>query len=186
MIESQPDERGARLFARICTECHTLRAAGGKKAPRLDGYLSRRWIRGVLLHPESDEYYGAAPISGMEGYQALGEDALQKLTDYLYALRSHAPGDPALQAGREVFARASCADCHSLEKGGDEGGPSLFGYGSAEWLTAMVQNPAAPGYYPEQNKMPDFGKRLPAQDIHDLVAFLQTLETDAALAEETP
>jgi ubiquinol-cytochrome c reductase cytochrome b subunit len=186
MIESQPEERGARLFARICTECHTLRGGGKAKAPRLDGFLSRRWIRGVLLHPDSNEYYGAVPISGMEGYQSLGEDALQKLTDFLYALRSRAPDDPALQPGREVFARASCADCHSLEKGGDEGGPSLSGYGSAQWLTGMLQDPAAPGYYPEQNKMPDFGKRLPPQDIHDLVAFLQTLEADAALAQETP
>ncbi|HEY6908138.1 MAG TPA: cytochrome b N-terminal domain-containing protein [Myxococcales bacterium] len=186
LIESQPEERGARLFARVCTECHTLRGGGGAKAPRLDGFLSRRWIRGVLLHPDSNEYYGAVPISGMEGYQALGEDALEKLTGYLYALRSHAPDDPSLQAGREVFARASCGDCHSLEKGGDEGGPSLFGYGSAQWLTGMLQDAAAPGYYPEQNKMPAFGKRLSPQDIHDLVAFLQTLEADAALAQETP
>jgi len=37
LLQNQPDERGGRLFARACTECHTARGNGGEKAPRLDG-----------------------------------------------------------------------------------------------------------------------------------------------------
>ncbi len=186
MLENQPDERGRKLFARICVECHTVGGQGGIKAPRLDGYLSRRWIRGMLVHPDSNAYYGNARISGMESYAELGDDALDKLTDFLYQLRSRAPEDPALDAGRRVFERANCADCHSFQRGDDNGGPSLWHYGSREWLTGMVTDPGAPGYYPEQNHMPDFGNRLPAQDIHDLVAFLISLEQDETFAQETP
>ena len=66
LLQNQPDERGGRLFARACIECHSARGTGGEKAPRLDGLLSRAWIRSVL-HPEAPENYGNAKISGMGG-----------------------------------------------------------------------------------------------------------------------
>ncbi|MCA1829630.1 MAG: c-type cytochrome [Myxococcales bacterium] len=181
---NQPDERGGRLFARACTECHSLRGSGGQKAPKLDGFLSRRWIRGILLHPESADYYGNAKISGMEGYEKLGEQKIGQLTDYLYALRSHAADDPALESGRRLFVSAGCAECHALVKGKDNGGPTLAGYGSTAWLTGMLRDPGTPAYYDVQNKMPDFGNRLPPEDINDLVSFLKALEQeDAELAQ---
>src|SRR5262249_20296128 len=36
LLMNQPDERGGRLFARACTECHSVRGNGGPKAPQLD------------------------------------------------------------------------------------------------------------------------------------------------------
>ena len=178
LLMNQPDERGGRLFARACIECHSARGSGGQKAPRLDGLFSRRWIRGVLLHPEAPDYYGNAKISGMEGYEKLGEPKIAQLTEYLYALRSHSADDPALESGRRLFKSAGCGECHALAKGKDNGGPTLASYGSAAWLTGLLRDPGTPAYYDVQNKMPDFGSRLPPDDISDLVAFLRSLEQD--------
>ena len=184
LLQNQPDERGGRLFARACTECHSARGTGGEKAPHLDGLLSRAWIRSVLLHPEAPENYGNAKISGMEGYAKLGDDKIARLTEYLYALRSHPAQDPALQSGRRLFLAEGCGECHGLEKGEDNGGPTLLGYGSAEWLRGLVRDPGAPAYYDAQNRMPDFGSRLHPDDINDLVAFLQALEQEEAFVAQ--
>jgi ubiquinol-cytochrome c reductase cytochrome b subunit len=183
LLMNQPDERGARLFARACIECHSARGTGGEKAPRLDGIFSRQWIRSVLLHPEAPENYGNARISGMEGYEKLGADKIARLTEYLYALRSHAADDPALESGRRLFTAEGCAECHALQKGADSGGPTLAGYASADWLRGLLRDPGAPGYYAGQNRMPDFGNRLHPDDISDLVAFVASLEADLAVAQ---
>ena len=186
LLQNQPDERGARLFAKACSECHSARGSGGQKAPRLDGYLSRHWIRGVLLRPDAPEYYGNARISGMDGYQKLGEERIEELADFLYALRSHAPGEPALDSGRRLYLSAGCAECHALEKGESEGAPTLYGYGSAEWLRGLLRDPGAEIYFAEQNRMPDFGNRLNAADINDLIAFVKSLENDPFEEASTP
>jgi ubiquinol-cytochrome c reductase cytochrome b subunit len=178
LLQNQPDERGARLFGRACTECHNARGTGGEKAPHLDGLLSRRWIRSVLLHPDAPENYGNAKISGMDGYANLGDEKIARLTDYLYALRSHAADDPALESGRRLFMSEGCAECHALKKGKDNGGPTLTGYGSAEWLRGLLKDPGTPAYYDAQNRMPDFGSRLRPEDINDLVSFLKSLEEE--------
>ena len=178
LLMNQPDERGGRLFARACTECHTVHGTGGQKAPRLDGVFSRRWIRGVLAHPEAPQNYGNAKVSGMDGYEKLGGERLTLLTEYLYALRTHAADDPALESGRRLFIAAGCEECHSLSKGKDNGGPTLAGYGSTAWVTGLLRDPGTPAYYDQQNRMPDFGNRLAPEDISDLVAFIQSLEQD--------
>ncbi len=183
LLENQPDERGARLFGRACTECHSARGTGGEKAPRLDAFLSRGWIRSVLEHPEAKENYGNAKISGMEGYAKLGDDKLARLVEYLYALRSHDAQDPSLESGRRLYLAEGCAECHALEKGKSAGGPTLAGYGSAGWLLGLIKDAGAPIYYDAQNRMPDFGNRLHPDDINDLVAFLLSLEQEDLAAQ---
>ena len=184
LLQNQPDERGGRLFARACAECHSVRGSGAEKAPRLDGLLSRPWIRSVLLHPEAPENYGNAKISGMESYAKLGEEKIARLADYLYALRSHPAQDPALQSGRRLFLAEGCGECHALEKGKDNGGPSLADYGSTEWLRGLIRDPGTPAYYDAQNRMPDFGNRLHPEEIDDLVAFIKVLEQEEAFVAQ--
>lgn len=170
LINNQPDERGGRLFARVCTDCH----AEGRKAPRLDGLFSRGFIRSALTHPE--QLYATAKLTGMDGYEKLGEQKLNQLVEYLYALRSHPADEPALESGRRGFVAAGCADCHALAPATSGRGPSLAGYGSAAWLRGLLHDPGAPLYYDAQNRMPDFGNRLGPEDIEDLIAYLQSLE----------
>ena len=180
MLQDQPDERGKRLFARACAECHgepAGPAVPAATAPHLGkGFLSRAWIRGALERPDDPAYWGHAKISGMESYAALGEEKLSRLTSFLYALRSHAAQDPRLDSERRLYLQAGCAECHALEEGKAAGAPSLAGYGSAKWLTGLLRDPGAAFYYDAQNRMPDFGTRLAPADLDDLAAFLSSLE----------
>jgi ubiquinol-cytochrome c reductase cytochrome b subunit len=178
LLKNQPEERGQRLFTLACAECHSARGSGGDRAPRLDGFLSKAWIKRVLIRPDAPELYGNAKISGMESYEKLGDDKLDRLADFLVALRTHAADDPALESGKRLYVGAGCAECHSLTKGEPKGAPTLAGYGSTEWLRALLRDPGAPDYYEVQNRMPDFGKRLDPEQIDDLIAFVRTLEQD--------
>jgi ubiquinol-cytochrome c reductase cytochrome b subunit len=175
LLMNQPEQRGERLFNSACIECHAVHGSGGMKAPRLDGYLSRNWIRGALVRPDSPDYFGKTKISGMESYEKLGEEKLALLTEYLFELRAKAPDDPSLESGRRLYQQAGCADCHSLAPGKAAGGPTLFKYGSAEWLRGLLRDPGAPSYYDAQNQMPDFGNRLAPEQIDDVVSFLLSL-----------
>jgi ubiquinol-cytochrome c reductase cytochrome b subunit len=174
LLQNQPEERGARLFSRTCTECH----AEGVRAPLLDGFLSKAWIRRVLTSPS--ETYGKAHIDGMQSYAGLGEEKLARLTDFLHALRSHTADEPLLESGRRLFNNAGCGKCHGLEPGSAASGPNLAGYGSPEWLHGFLRDPGVDTYYGTQNRMPDFGNRLSPEDLDDLVAWLETREAEEA------
>jgi cytochrome c oxidase subunit 2 len=84
----------------------------------------------------------------------------------------------APEAGRAVFARMGCGGCHRLAEGGGDGqiGPDLDtvlrGYNAA-MLRAKITDPypaADPTYF---SAMPqDFGSRMSATELDELVAFL--------------
>jgi mono/diheme cytochrome c family protein len=83
----------------------------------------------------------------------------------------------APQAGRAVFSRMGCGGCHRLAAGGgDQIGPDLDtllpGYTAAA-LRAKITDPypaGEPGYF---SAMPqDFGSRMSASELDELVAFL--------------
>lgn len=181
LLMNQPEERGARLFARLCLECHKLGGQGADKAPAMDGYLSRDWIAGLVAHPEAPQYFGNTKIRGMESFAHLGAGKLGLLADFLVSLRDARGGpetfSPAHDAGRRIFEAAKCGDCHQLEPGKPGLGPSLARYGSAEWLAGLVRDAGSPLYYDKENQMPAFGKALTDRQIGDLVAYLRTLSS---------
>jgi nitric oxide reductase subunit C len=96
--------------------------------------------------------------------------------------------------GEKLFASQGCAACHSLKEGEKIIGPSLFHAGQAalgrikdltykgkartaqEYIRESIVEPniyIVPGYSAGV-MIQDFGKKLTAQDIDDLVAFLMT------------
>ncbi len=97
-------------------------------------------------------------------------------------------GDPA--AGRQVFntggsSQIPCATCHTLD-GTDLVGPSLQGIGeraattipdmaAADYIRQAIIDPSAhvvEGFSDTMNK--DYGERLRAEEIDNLIAFLLT------------
>jgi nitric oxide reductase subunit C len=105
-----------------------------------------------------------------------------------------APGKGDAANGEKLFASNGCSACHSLKESEEIVGPSLFHIGQAaasiikdggytgkaqtaeDYIRESIVEPNAyvvPGFGP--GIMPqDFGKKLSAQDIDDLIAFLMT------------
>ena len=96
--------------------------------------------------------------------------------------------------GEKLFASQGCAACHSLKEGEKIIGPSLFHAGQTalnrikdatftgkattaeEYFRESIVEPntyVVPGF-PAGVMVQDFGKKLGAQDIDDLIAFLMT------------
>ena len=70
-----------------------------------------------------------------------------------------------------------CTECHQFRKPDDTAtAPDLTGYGSVEWLTAFIKNPAHERFYGRRNdRMPAFGEenRLDDESIAMLVTWLR-------------
>ena len=83
--------------------------------------------------------------------------------------------EDAVEAGRAVFARMGCGGCHRLAAARSRGriGPDLDqrlpAHTRESLMAAIVSPPASGGFY----VMPsDFGERLSADELDDLVSFL--------------
>ena len=164
-------------------------------APELHDFATRQWISG-LLHPGNvagPNYFGntafAKEKDGMvdtvkgwwkeagtdkEELAILKED-LDNAAIALSAearLKSQREVDAAsaeqIEAGKEVIA-AMCVDCHRFHKALGAGKPDLTGYGSREWLRAIIANPAHPRFYGKTNdRMPAYQDVITQQEL-DLV-----------------
>jgi len=179
LLASDPREQGRRIFRRSCDSCHSLDGAGGAKAPDLTGYLSRSWIAGLIRNPDDPRYYGKTKLHEMESYAGLGEAQIAQLSKFLSALAAHdvAPEKyPAeLRDGFKLYQQAECESCHSLQPGEEGPAPNLAGYGSPRWLRDFLRDPGTGLYYGKDNEMPAFGKRLTADQLESVVAFLRDL-----------
>jgi cytochrome c2 len=96
--------------------------------------------------------------------------------------------------GEKLFASQGCAACHSLTEGEKIIGPSLFHAGQTalkhiqdatykgkaktaeEYIRESIVEPNTyvVSGFPAGVMVQDFGKKLSAQDMDDLVAFLMT------------
>lgn len=109
--------------------------------------------------------------------------------DLPYSLSDLPAGDAergAVLFSQSVGGAPACANCHSLD-GGASAGPPLDGYGasaatrvkgqSAEAYTFdSILRPARHLVRGYSNIMPgEYGKKLSAQDVADLIAYLLTL-----------
>jgi ubiquinol-cytochrome c reductase cytochrome b subunit len=93
-----------------------------------------------------------------------------------------------MAAGRQLLTEEmGCTDCHKLGDVGDLGAaPDLTGYGSADWLRGMIQNPNHERFYGYEeganDRMPAFstpeGQLLSDHDIEMLVRWLRQDDKD--------
>ena len=206
LLQNDPLTQGPKLFAQHCASCHRygghdglgLVLAEGPSAPDLKDFASRAWLT-KLLDPEhivSSNYYGGTRFKDGKMVRfvkrTIGEFTpaqKEQLTKVVAAVSAEAqlPSQLAqdrqdrslIEEGRLLVAsdEMRCTECHQFRKPDEDAtAPDLTGYGSTEWLTAMIKNPAHERFYGRRNdRMPAFGEdnRLDDISISMLVTWLR-------------
>jgi ubiquinol-cytochrome c reductase cytochrome b subunit len=220
LLRHDPLTQGPKLFARNCASCHRYDGHDGtgrmpddpQSAPDLKGFASRAWLEGLLdpARIDSTNFFGGTKFKDgrmvrfvkkdVSKYTPEQKENLRKVIMALSAeaqLKSQVQVDQrdaqSIAEGRVLFGNEEmrCAECHAFHKTDEDvTGPDLTNYGSQEWLTAFLVNPAHERFYGRRNdRMPKFGddKVLSADQIRLLVDWLRGdwIEADGpALAAE--
>ncbi len=206
LLKNDPLTQGPKLFASRCASCHRYDghdALGNiptdpQTAPDLKGFGSRAWLS-AFLDPDqisATNFLGGTKFrdgkmarfvkKDVAGYNADQKQQLQKVILALSAeaeLPAQAAADRAEQeailGGRELIATEDmrCTECHQFRKKDEDAtAPDLTGWGSSEWLTGIIANPAHERFYGKRNdRMPAFGDEgiLEAHQIKMLVDWLR-------------
>jgi ubiquinol-cytochrome c reductase cytochrome b subunit len=197
LLRNDAKTQGPRLYSQNCASCHDHAAgddpiesnkAEKSSAPNLAGFASRGWIAG-LLDPEQisgPNYFGnttfrAGKMAGFvkETLAELDADQKESLQKVIMAVSAEAqlPAQRAADArdaklieeGRALLSdEFGCTDCHKFRgKGGVGQTPRLTGYGSPDWISGIIRNPADKRFYGKSNdRMPAYASAAdPAQDV---------------------
>lgn len=181
----------ASCHAYADAEGHGMSPEKTATASNLYGFASREWIAGVLDPAQvgGPRYFGNTAHTGEAGEMAAwvkenvpGMDEQQKaeLKDAVIALSAQARLPSQAEADQQDAAKITagvellknkigCTDCHRFDDVGELGtAPELTGYGSREWLSGIIANPAHERFYGDTNdRMPAFapaGADAPAQE----------------------
>lgn len=174
-------------------------------AADLKGFGSRAWLEGLLdpKKIETAAYFGntkfCKPAEGkkkgkmiryvLEDLKDLSDADKAKLKKIVAALSAEAQlpsqadadkkdaaaieeGRALINGGKDPF---SCADCHQFRNDEKGSGPDLTGWGSRDWMIALVKNPAHERFYEgdHNDRMPAFEKELDAKAIGAVVDWLR-------------
>ncbi|MEO7298398.1 MAG: cytochrome b N-terminal domain-containing protein [Verrucomicrobiota bacterium] len=206
LLRADPFTQGPKLFSKQCASCHRFEGHDGTgfvstnvpEAADLKNFASREWISG-LLDPEkisSPHYFGGTKFKDgkmakfvkkdVAGFSPEQKEQLKKVIAALSAeatLKSQREmdqrDDALIKEGRVLMASNTmrCTECHQFQKKDEEAtAPDLTGYGSREWLTGIISNPAHDRFYGKKNdRMPAFAndKILDAHSIELLVNWLR-------------
>jgi putative heme-binding domain-containing protein len=131
-------QQGAAIFQTHCSYCHGSFGEGGRGADLTAGIYRRGGTDPELY---TSVRYG---IPGSEmGPVRITDDEVWKVVAYVKRLGSQgmlekAPGDAA--AGRQVYEKSGCANCHSIEKTGGSLGPDLTDIGRRRGLKFLAES----------------------------------------------
>lgn len=140
-IGETPNGEGA--FDSNCAVCHGMNATGGR-GPNLHGRL----LNGDRDSDIADVIRHGVPGTTMPAFR-FDKDELAALVKYIQTLRQGSPQPPPPAgdkvAGRKIYERLGCANCHAIDKKGSTYGPSLTRVGagrSYEYLKASIVDPS--------------------------------------------
>jgi putative heme-binding domain-containing protein len=131
-------QQGAAIFQTHCSYCHGSFGEGGRGADLTAGIYRRGGSDAELY---TSVRYG---IPGSEmGPVRITDDEVWKVVAYVKRLGSQgllekAPGDPS--AGRQVYEKSGCANCHSIDKAGGSLGPDLTDIGRRRGLKFLAES----------------------------------------------
>jgi ubiquinol-cytochrome c reductase cytochrome b subunit len=189
MLANDPLERGRRIFAQQCTECHTVGGGREYKAPDLAGLFSLDWVKEQIRDPNQPHRFGATKLARkMDAWgRRLAPERIDALARFIHSRRdpARADADPSVAEGRKLFARVGCDECHSYARGEAKDAPNMYDYGSDRYLRALLEDPASPLYFgAKNNDMPAMQARLTPDEIAAVMVYLRTLETLPVLGGE--
>ena len=214
LLQNDPLTQGPRLFSRQCASCHRfdghdgmgLVSTNAPEAPDLKHFASREWIAG-MLDPEQisgPHYFGGTKFKDGKMAKFVKKDVAQftaeekeQLKKAIIALSAEAElkaqrdadkrDEAIILEGRKLLAGSSmhCADCHQFHKvDEDANAPDLTGYGSHQWLTEIIANPAHAKFYGKKNdRMPAFGEDK-IMDPHSIDLLAKWLRGDWYVPEK--
>jgi putative heme-binding domain-containing protein len=137
-------EAGQKLFVRRCAHCHSVHGEGGRGVNLTTGQYrlggSDRQLFSTLRN--------GIPDSEMPGSRAAAIE-IWRLVAYVKRLGAagvpeKAQGDPG--AGRAVYEKSGCPQCHSIGSAGGDTGPELTAIGrrrSLKYLRDSIVDPGA-------------------------------------------
>ncbi len=206
LLQNDPLTQGPKLFARHCASCHRydghdglgLVLSEGPSAPDLKDFASREWLAKLLdpAHVATSNFFGGTRFKDGKMVRFVNRDVSkftpeqkQDLTKVIAAVSAEAKlisqrekdrSDRTLIEEGRLLATSEtmrCTECHQFRKRDEDAtAPDLTGYGSAEWLTDFIKNPAHERFYGRRNdRMPVFGEegRLDDQSIAMIVTWLR-------------
>ena len=215
LLHSDPLTQGPKLFAKNCASCHRYDGHNGmgefvhdpQSAPDLKGFASREWIAGLLdpVKIASSNYFGGTKFANGKMVKFVKKQAteadrlsVEQIQQIAAAVSAEAQlprqdeadkRDTALiDAGRKFMnsPSARCTECHQFRKKDDEAtAPELTGYGSREWLIAIIGNPKHERFYgPRNDRMPAFAdeKILDARSIELIADWLRAPISELTIA----
>jgi ubiquinol-cytochrome c reductase cytochrome b subunit len=187
-----------KLKAKPLTAGQTLKIQPAPSASDLKDFASRDWLASLIdpANIDSPRYFGNSKLRGGKMVKFVKKDVaefsseqkkkLKKVIAALSAeaqLKSQREADehtaPIITEGKALLASSEmrCTECHQFHKKDEDAtAPDLTGYGSREWLMALIANPAHERFYGKRNdRMPKFGedKILDAQSIGLIADWLR-------------
>ena len=168
-----------------CIACHQVGGAGGVIGPSLDSFAQQRspiflaaamWDHGAAMSEAMRAKNIARPTftgSELEDLVAYLKSASSgQQADQLYIL----PGRPS--AGRELFVRKRCSECHSVKgRGGRVGGDLAerrVQFGLGQFAAAMWNK--APAMMKEMKERNIPVPQVRAEEMADIVAYLYSVQ----------
>jgi len=199
LLRNDQENRARRLFSANCSSCHRYNGHDGRgfpvdgnqSAPDLAGVASVDWLLKLLDydHYVSKEFFGGSKLKSGK----MAEKVLKKFDDdekklvpkvaHLLSDLAELPYQSKLseeerEAGFTVFFDdLACIDCHDIESEDEGSAPDLTGYGSKQWLSAIISDPSHERFYGKANdRMPSFGRdrKLSTEEIGILVDWLRS------------
>jgi ubiquinol-cytochrome c reductase cytochrome b subunit len=174
-----PFYRARALWTEHCEGCHE---GDERKGPLIGpGYNSRAWIRGMLMTPSGDDYFGRTKIGkseeAMPAAEVEGAD-LDALVELVYAESGAPDVDAKLVArGGELFGEQPCGDCHERTGDASSSGPNLAGRGTVPYLTTFIGDTGQAQFFGDKHEMPRFADDLGPEDRERLAEYVVWLRT---------
>jgi mono/diheme cytochrome c family protein len=179
--------RGAQLFeTEQCSRCHSVNGHGGTTAPDLARRIDRDYtptVMASLMWNHAPEMWTAMTRAGVTRPQVTPEKAADLFAYFVAARYFEKPGDAA--RGKLAFSAHHCTECHGITSSPLAAAPPV-----AKWESLADPIVLAQQMWNHGAKMrAEFAKKklawtqLSAQDLTDMLVYLQNLPQTRSLAQ---